>query len=1204
MEVTMGSTFKRIGAGALLCAFLAARTIHAAPGDWDRSFGVDGRVLLNAGNVTFSVRHWRQQSDGRVVIAGHVTDPNSFETSEYVVARFHGNGTADTSFDGDGVVRFNFMPFGGTGTIDLALQSDGKVVVVAQAGDNFDHVRLLRFNADGSRDQGFAAGGELQLRYGRFAQNPFLELGPNGTVLVASRLGDWLSEPTAVITRVTSAGVVDASFGTAGSFELRSLEGHLEPSALAVLADGSMAVAGNVGQLEDVAPFVARVTADGRRVLSFGNIGMTVLPILQGDGFVTDLVATSDGKFVVAGRREDSRQVLRSFIARLNSNGVPDPSFGSAGRIILNGDIASLLVQADGRIVAAGSTSELAPGLAWIARYNNDGSPDLSFGLRGASRTDFSLGTSEFASGLSDLQRNADGSYTAMASMRPVVISGPSLNSSYALTRFLSSGSSAGVFGARSSLEASQGIRLLEGDYSLPVTIYRSGGAEGVVTVQYRVVGESAAAGQDFVADTGTVSFNEGELAVPVSIQVLDDGLPEPFEKQFYVELFAPTGGAALSKTRATFRLLPDQDSASIVEFASTETYVAESQGTARLVVNRRGNLREPLTLTYIPINLGSASPGSDFTGATGTISWPANEGGVRTFDVQIVDDGVSESTENFRIGFAAPPPGTVIGTLATANVSITDDDETNAPAGIGFSAGDVTVAEGAAAITLTLRRFGDRSQPVTMDWNTTLNAGNVTATAGQDYVASSGSLSWAAGDDTPQTISIPLLDDAVSEPLELFAVNIFAQSPASNENGGIARVFIIDNDGVPTQAVINIGSGTTVSEGAGTLNVPVTLTGSHPEAVSVRWEFVVETANGSDIQSPFSTNIFWPAGDSTPKTISIPIANDARDEIDETFSIRLVSPEGGATIGTATARFTITDDDATAPGQPAPVAPGVRALSQTVSANEDQQTLRLQVIRVGDLTGELNVFYFAGSGGTAAAPADYIAAAGSLRWLDNDGGVREVEVLLNGDTIAEPDETLTVRFDGFGGLQFAAGTATVTIVDDDRAIVQPALVGFMQGNLSVSESATTMTLQVARTGNTQVASSVDYATANVSASGADYQATSGTLTWAANDTSVKLVTITLTPDSLDEPDEAFTVALSNVSSGTELDDATATVTITDDDVPPSGPSPAPPTSGGGSSGGGGGGGTQSALALLIYAALITWRRAMSRRRFTMRAAA
>jgi hypothetical protein len=154
-----------------------------------------------------------------------------------------------------------------------------------------------------------------------------------------------------------------------------------------------------------------------------------------------------------------------------------------------------------------------------------------------------------------------------------------------------------------------------------------------------------------------------------------------------------------------------------------------------------------------------------------------------------------------------------------------------------------------------------------------------------------------------------------------------------------------------------------------------------------------------------------------------------------------------------------------------------------------------------------------------------------------------------------------------------------------------------------VSESATTVTLQVARTGNTQVASSIDYAAANVTASGADFQATSGTLTWAANDTSVKLVTITLTPDTLDEPDEAFTVTLSNASSGTELDSATATVTITDDDVlPSSGPGPAPPSSGGGSSGGGGG--TQSALALLIYAALITLRRAMSRRRITTHRAA
>jgi hypothetical protein len=130
--------------------------------------------------------------------------------------------------------------------------------------------------------------------------------------------------------------------------------------------------------------------------------------------------------------------------------------------------------------------------------------------------------------------------------------------------------------------------------------------------------------------------------------------------------------------------------------------------------------------------------------------------------------------------------------------------------------------------------------------------------------------------------------------------------------------------------------------------------------------------------------------------------------------------------------------------------------------------------------------------------------------------------------------------------------------------------------------------VQVARSGNSQVASSVDYVTANVTASSADYQSSSGTLTWAANDTSVKLITITLMPDTLDEPDETFTVTLRDVSSGSELDGAAVAVTITDDDLPPTGPGPAPPSSGGG---GGGGGGTQSALAFVIFALLLALRR-------------
>jgi uncharacterized delta-60 repeat protein len=1180
----MWGSIGRVGAGALLCAFAVAGAAEAATGSWDRSYGVDGRVTLNAGSVTFRAAHWQQQADGKIVIAGNLTAPNGIDTSEYLVARFNTDGSADSSFDGDGLVRFSFssQPFG-VGTIDLALQPDGKIVVVAQGGNNFDHARLLRLNVNGSRDQGFGTAGELQLRYSRFAQNPFLELGPNGTILVVSRLGDWLTSPTVVITRVTPAGAIDPAFGTAGSIELNSPDGHLDAHALTVLPDSSMAVAGALGELTDSAPFIARVTADGRRVTSFGNNGIAVLPLLEGEGYALQLVATADGKFVATGQREDSTGVMRHFVARVAANGVLDPTFGSSGRIIVLGGIESVLVEPDGRIVLSGTTSELNQGLAWLARYNVDGSPDMSFGLRGASRTDFSLGAVQSLTSLLDARRNADGSYSALVRMTART---GSFISTFAIARFLASGATAGVIGVRSSLEVSEGTVILEGNFSLPVTVFRSAGVDGVVSAQYRVLGETATAGQDFVADTGTVTFNDGEFNKSLSVQVLDDSLPENnFNERFYIELFAPTGGAGLSKSRATFEIFRDSDIGARVELVSTVTHAAESASFARFMVQRAGDLGGPLTVSYSSIP-STAVAGDDFTGGAGTVSWPANEGGVRTFDVQIVNDGNSEPSESFVVELGSAAGLTIPSGLGTATVTIIDDDDASTSPALGSSAGDIIVNEGAASAVITVNRFGDPSQAVTASWNTTFNAGNSTATAGQDYVESSGTLSWGAGDTTARSISIPLLNDATGEVIEFVAVNLFADSPAANV-GGLVRVWIKDDDVVPALPVINIGAGGQILESVGTLTVPITLSAMAVGPVSVSYQVFAGTASVADVAFAAGAQV-WLAGDTAPKILSIPIANDALDELDETFTIRLSSP-GGAVLGTASAEFTILDDDPTPAGQPGPVAPGVRVVSQTLTVNENQQTLRLQVARVGDPDVQLFVTALSGSG-TATVLADFIFFGAGLRWDPGETGIEEIEIHINGDTVSEPDETFTVRFlpRNAGTATYPESTATVTIIDDDQAVVQPALVGFMQSAQSVSESATTVTVQVARSGNSQVASSVDYVTANVTASSADYQSSSGTLTWAANDTSVKLITITLMPDTLDEPDETFTVTLRDVSSGSELDGAAVAVTITDDDLPPTGPGPAPPSSGGG---GGGGGGTQSALAFVIFALLLALRR-------------
>ena len=1177
----------RLIACLLPYALWAGSQAQAAPGDWDRSYGQNGRLSFEIPGVTFTVHDWLQQPDGRIVIVGHTTNSAAFnENSELIVARFNANGTPDTSFDGDGHVRFEFVS-STAGATNLERQSDGKLLVVGQAGIAYNEARLLRLNVDGSRDVNYGNGGEVSIRYPTSTTilNPMVKLAPDGAAILVGRFLANASNPlseSVVATRVTSAGTIDASFGTAGNAFLQG-SSNLFPEAVSIGADGSIVVGGAIGPYNNASPFIGRLMSTGQPA-SFGTGGVVIVPFLTGEGAISSLVVTANGQVVAAGIRHDNYGNALAFVARFNGDGTLDPTFGSAGRIVSAASgIASILVESDGKIVVAGGVNEQASS-AFLARYNNDGSPDVAFGSRGISRTDFGTGTIVSSSLLRLVKRNADGSYSALVELFSYP-SSPSVG--YGLARFLAQGSSAGVLGIQAEFE-SYGVgsyySVSEETPTQKFNVYRSGGADGTVSVQYRTVSDTAIAGQDFVARTGTVTLNDGERSASFEVQILDDAIPENnFDEEFHVELFGPTGGAGLSKQRATIRIFRDEDFGQHVQVFGDGAKFLEG-GTARALAYRSGDMRGPLTLNYT-ITAGTAGAGSDYTGIGGTLQWPANEGGAREVSVALVNDATAESAEQFTITFA-DAAGVVTG-VDPATITITDDDDVSTPS-VAFASTSVYVDENTGFANFTVHRLGDTTQAMNVPWQMSTCSGEGAATAPQDYTASSGTLSWQAGEPGPKSFSIALTDDSSFEMIESCGPSLDLFSiPSLNDTN--ARFIIKDNDGTPGQPVASLGSATVVSEGTSTFMVPVSLSGlpASPVPVSVEWQADGGTASPQNDFSATNGILTWAAGDNATKNISITINDDPRDETDETFVINLLHPRYGLSIGTSRQRFTITDDDPTPAGQSPPVPPGVEVVSE-VSVSEGQRTAAVELRRVGDTTGTVAAI-FNPVDATAGSPGDYFVRPGNLIWVANETETKRIEVQINGDAMIEPTESLSMNvttFSIFGDIPPASIPITIT---DDDASAPPAHVGFINPTALVSESATTVTVQVGRTGNTSIASSVDFATTAGSAGAADFTEANGTLTWAADDTSSKMITITLLPDAVDEPDDTFTISLRNASSGTLVDTATATVTIQDDDVPA--PPPPPPPSGGSGGGGRRGGGAEGYLDMLMLAAALLMQR-------------
>ena len=231
-----------------------------------------------------------------------------------------------------------------------------------------------------------------------------------------------------------------------------------------------------------------------------------------------------------------------------------------------------------------------------------------------------------------------------------------------------------------------------------------------------------------------------------------------------------------------------------------------------------------------------------------------------------------------------------------------------------------MTVTEGnsgtkTAVFTVTLSAAS--TQTVTVNYATA----NGTATAGSDYVAQTGNLTFTAG-QTSKTISVTVNGDTTVEPNETFVVNLTAPSGATLADAQ-GQGTITNDDTVVTLPTLSINDVTVTEGNSGTTTATFTVTLSAASASTVTVSFA--TANGtatagSDYVAQTGTLSFT-AGQTT-KTISITVNGDTTVEPNETFVVNLSSPSG-ATLADAQGQGTITNDDATPPPPAASLCPG-----------------------------------------------------------------------------------------------------------------------------------------------------------------------------------------------------------------------------------------------------------------------------------------
>ncbi|MGF1472591.1 MAG: hypothetical protein ACFB50_12750 [Rubrobacteraceae bacterium] len=379
-------------------------TRYNADGSPDTSFGDEGVVTTDVGgSETSEANAVVLQPDGKIVAAGYAAPGSS--TLRFALARYNTDGSLDTSFGDDGTVTTDIRGSLDSAANAVALQPDGKIIAAGFAIPSLDvddrEFALARYDEDGTLDNSFGSGGTVTTDISGAGESEAKDviLQPNGKIVTAGYAFDSSNTQRFALARYNANGSLDTSFGRRGIVTTDVGGSGSEANSVALQPDGRIVAVGaaDTGVVNQRFA-LARYNADGSLDTSFNSKGGVVVTDIGGSGIsVANAVALQpDGKIVAAGFIEiGGSGEFRFALARYNEDGLLDTSFGSGGIVTTDvegsGDSAAnaVAIQRDGKIVAAGRvTVEGTERKFALVRYDENGSIDTSFGTEGIVTTD------------------------------------------------------------------------------------------------------------------------------------------------------------------------------------------------------------------------------------------------------------------------------------------------------------------------------------------------------------------------------------------------------------------------------------------------------------------------------------------------------------------------------------------------------------------------------------------------------------------------------------------------------------------------------------------------------------------------------------------------------------------------------------------------------------------------------------------------
>jgi len=352
-------------------------------GDLDTSFGPpdedghsNGFVSVDVGGDAANSNSIILQDDKIIVVGSNHNNGTGGGTnrpSDFTIVRLENNGTLDYDFgeDGNGIVTTDIGDNTGDYAYDVAIQNDGKIVVVGESEDDTGYSKFaaVRYEKTGTLDHSFGADGIITLSGAIFREAHGIAIQDDNKSVITGYAHNG-SNYVFVTTRYESNGTLDSAFGSEGIVSTPIEDTNAQAYSIAIQKDGNIVVAG-YNYWDDPATddqvsgvVVVRYLSTGILDNTFGNNGIVTTSVgndLEGEG----LVLQEDGKIVVVGSYDDYDEendihVSKSVVLRYKSDGTLDGTFGNNGISMINnnGGSSGVALQKDEKIVAVGGSDD------------------------------------------------------------------------------------------------------------------------------------------------------------------------------------------------------------------------------------------------------------------------------------------------------------------------------------------------------------------------------------------------------------------------------------------------------------------------------------------------------------------------------------------------------------------------------------------------------------------------------------------------------------------------------------------------------------------------------------------------------------------------------------------------------------------------------------------------------------------------------